>query len=67
MAIIAVLMGATSVVLGLGASREWDTQSGPAVVVAALGLFLLSLTPLAGWLARSKASTAAAQAAREKP
>ena len=67
MAIIAVLMGATSVILGLGASREWDTQSGPAIVVAALGLFLISLTPLAGWLARSRASTAAAQAAGEKP
>jgi zinc transport system permease protein len=51
MAIIAALVGAIAVVGGLFASLEWDTPSGPTIVVAALGLFILSLTPVAGWIA----------------
>ncbi len=57
MAVIAAAAGALAVVLGLGASLQWDTPSGPSVVVAALALFLLSLSSLAfrrgGGLARS--------------
>jgi zinc transport system permease protein len=45
------LVGAIAVVGGLFASLEWDTPSGPTIVVAALGLFILSLTPVAGWIA----------------
>lgn len=51
MAIIAALVGAVAVLGGLFASLEWDTPSGPTIVVAALGLFVLSLTPIAGWIA----------------
>jgi zinc transport system permease protein len=56
MAIIAALMGAIAVVGGLFASLEWDTPSGPTIVVAALGLFVLSLTPIATWLVSRDAS-----------
>lgn len=56
MAIIASVVGAVAVVGGLFASLEWDTPSGPTIVVAALGLFLLSLTPVAGWIATRQAN-----------
>jgi len=44
MALLAVLVGALAVVLGLYGSLTWDTPSGPSVVVAALALFVLGLT-----------------------
>ncbi|GAB4394094.1 MAG: zinc ABC transporter permease subunit ZnuB [Kiloniellaceae bacterium] len=47
MALLAAGLGAVAVVLGLYGSLELDTPSGPSVVVAALGLFLLALLPLA--------------------
>ncbi|MGF1631318.1 MAG: metal ABC transporter permease [Kiloniellaceae bacterium] len=43
MAVLAAAIGAIAVVLGLFASLEFDTPSGPSVVVAALVLFLASL------------------------
>lgn len=43
MAVGASLIGMAAVVSGLGASRTWDVPAGPAVVVAGLVLFLLSL------------------------
>jgi zinc transport system permease protein len=43
MAIIASLLGACAVVLGLIASYFWDTPAGPAIVLAATGLFILTL------------------------
>ena len=52
MAVIAAVVGAVAVVGGLFASLEWDTPSGPSIVVAALVLFLASLSPVAGWLPR---------------
>jgi zinc transport system permease protein len=48
MAILAAVIGAASVVGGLFGSLEWDTPAGPSIVVAALGLFVLSILP---WLA----------------
>ncbi len=42
MAIMASLIGALSVVLGLFASLQYDIPSGPAIVVAAVILFILS-------------------------
>ena len=42
MAVIAVIVGIFSVILGLGASFLWDTPAGPSIVVSASGLFLLS-------------------------
>lgn len=46
MAIFAALIGALSVTGGLFGSLEWDTPSGPSIVVAALFLFVLSLVPV---------------------
>jgi zinc transport system permease protein len=43
MALLAVLAGVLSVVLGLFGSLQWDTPSGPSVVVAAMVLFALAL------------------------
>ncbi|MDF1792600.1 MAG: metal ABC transporter permease [Thalassobaculaceae bacterium] len=43
MAVLASLTGALSVVLGLVASLQWDTPSGPSIVVAAVVLFGLGL------------------------
>lgn len=54
MAVLAALIGVASAVLGLGASRLWDPPSGPSIVVAALALFVLSLTPLAGGITRRR-------------
>ncbi|MEJ8475303.1 metal ABC transporter permease [Roseibium algae] len=45
MAILAALIGAIAVVAGLFGSLEWDTPSGPSIVVAALGLFVISQIP----------------------
>lgn len=47
MAVIAALLGAIAVIGGLFGSLEFDTPSGPSIVVAALVLFLVSLLPLA--------------------
>lgn len=58
MAILAALFGVVSVCLGLGASRLWDPQSGPAIVVAALCLFVLSLSPLAKLVDRRRIARA---------
>lgn len=46
MAILAAAIGAVSVLVGLFGSLEWDTPAGPSIVVAALGLFVLSLLPV---------------------
>lgn len=43
MALIAILIGLISVVLGLSASLQFDTPAGPSVVLAASGLFGISL------------------------
>lgn len=48
---IAAMIGAVSVMAGLGASLEWDTPAGPSIVVAAMALFILGMTPLGGMLA----------------
>lgn len=45
MAVLACGLGAVAVALGLFASLEFDTPSGPSVVVAALAVFLASLAP----------------------
>ncbi len=43
MAIIAVVLGQTSIVLGLFGSLKWDLPSGPLVVVVAMGFFIAVL------------------------
>ncbi len=43
MALGAALAGVVAVVIGLWASLQWDTPAGPSIVVAAAGLFVISL------------------------
>lgn len=59
MAVLAALAGAVSVTGGLSASLQWDTPSGPSIVVAALVLFLVSLMPSARLLAAGRKPPAA--------
>ncbi|MEL6872499.1 MAG: metal ABC transporter permease [Pseudomonadota bacterium] len=47
MAVLASVIGMAAVVAGLFGSLEWDTPTGPSIVVAALMAFLVSLLPLA--------------------
>jgi len=47
MALIAAGAGIAAVIAGLFGSLEWDTPSGPSIVVAAMVLFLVVLVPLA--------------------
>lgn len=48
MAVLAAALGAASVIAGLFASLQWDTPSGPSIVVAAAAVFALSLVRLPG-------------------
>ncbi len=57
MAVLASVLGAAAVVGGLFGSLEFDTPSGPSIVVAALGLFLASLLPYASFLKRGDAAS----------
>jgi zinc transport system permease protein len=57
MAVLAAVVGALAAVGGLYGSLAWDTPSGPSIVVAALILFLASLPPWRGLLARDGASS----------
>jgi zinc transport system permease protein len=49
MAALAASLGVVAAIGGLLGSLQWDTPTGPTIVVAALLLFLISLSPLAGW------------------
>ena len=49
MAIVASMIGAASVWIGLEGSLRWDTPAGPSIVVVALLGFILSLLPVQ-WL-----------------
>ena len=46
MVILSTLTGIASVIIGLLSSLEFNTASGPSIIVAALVLFILSLIPL---------------------
>ena len=46
MAVIASILGAASVWLGLEGSLEWDTPAGPSIVVTALTFFVISFFPI---------------------
>ncbi|HSR56279.1 MAG TPA: metal ABC transporter permease [Alphaproteobacteria bacterium] len=48
MAVMAAVLGCIAVGLGMGGSAQWDLPTGPAIVVAAAGLFLLGLAVPAG-------------------
>ena len=45
MVILSILIGIVSVMLGLFSSLEFNTASGPSIIVAGLVLFILSLIP----------------------
>lgn len=47
MAVLAALIGSMSVISGLYGSLQWDTASGPSIVVTALAFFLISISPIA--------------------
>jgi len=47
MVVLSSIAGAIAVVAGLFGSLAWDTPSGPTIVVAALVLFVIGLTPAA--------------------
>ena len=46
MAVMASILGAGSVWLGLEGSLKWDTPAGPSIVVAGLAFFIISVLPL---------------------
>lgn len=54
MALVSVLVGIIAVIAGLIGSLRLDTPAGPSIVVAALLLFIISLSPLAQLLGRAK-------------
>ena len=45
MVILSILIGIVSVMIGLFSSLEFNTASGPSIIVAGLVLFILSLIP----------------------
>jgi zinc transport system permease protein len=56
MAVIASVVGIAAVIAGLFGSLNYDTPSGPSIVVAALLLFIVSLVPAGAWMARRAAN-----------
>ena len=50
MAVLASVIGAASVWLGLNGSLKWDTPAGPSIVVAAMFCFIISLLPITGFI-----------------
>jgi zinc transport system permease protein len=54
MAVLASLIGAVAVIAGLMGSLQYDTPSGPSIVVAAVMLFILSLLPAPGIMRKAE-------------
>ena len=57
MAIIAAVVGALSVFVGLNGSLHWDTPAGPSIVVAALAGFIISVLPMPKLTAKNDVRT----------
>ncbi len=57
MAIIAAVIGALSVFVGLNSSLQWDTPAGPSIVVAALAGFIISVLPMPKLMEKNDART----------
>lgn len=57
MAVLAAAIGAAAAVAGLFGSLEFDTPAGPSIVVAALGLFIVSMLLDAGRAPRGEGGT----------
>jgi len=45
MAVVSSLLGVLAVIIGLLSSINWDTSTGPTILSAALGIFILTLFP----------------------
>lgn len=56
MAVLAAMFGVLAVFGGLFGSLRWDTPSGPSIVVMAMVLFVLTLTPLKKLISARKES-----------
>lgn len=56
MAVLAAMFGVLAVFGGLFGSLRWDTPSGPSIVVMAMVLFVLTLTPLKKLISSRKES-----------
>ncbi len=61
MAVISVFAGIAAVAAGLFGSLEWDTPSGPSIVVAALILFVFVSMPLGAIFRRRSGNNAGAR------
>ena len=57
MAVIAAVIGALSVFVGLNGSLQWDTPAGPSIVVAALAGFIISVLPMPKLMEKNDART----------
>ena len=57
MAVIAAVIGALSVFVGLNGSLQWDTPAGPSIVVAALAGFIISVLRMPKLMAKNNART----------
>lgn len=60
MAVVSILAGIAAVAAGLFGSLEWDTPSGPSIVVAALILFVIVSMPFASMVRRRSSNNAGA-------
>jgi len=54
MAVLAAVLGCVAVILGLAGSAQWDLPTGPAIVIAAACLFLLSFAVPVGIVLRRR-------------
>jgi zinc transport system permease protein len=61
MAVMASLVGVLSVTGGLYGSLQWDTPSGPSIVVACALLFALSQSPINRLFSRGRKTKEGAQ------
>ena len=57
MAVFAAFIGVAAVFGGLFGSLEWDTPAGPSIVVGALAMFILSISPLPSLLRKMGAKS----------
>ena len=55
MAVLSAVIGMLAVIGGLFASLQWDTPSGPTIVVSALVLFIVGLSPVSRLALRKEA------------
>ena len=67
MALLAAILGVLAVTGGLFGSLEWDTPTGPSIVVASLLLFLLSMLPVPFLKSQSPQRSSEQRATKTEP